>query len=252
MGEPSPDDRQLTVSVRDLHVRFRVYSDHRLTLRQLTARGFRSREATQVHAVRGVNFDIHRGEALGVVGRNGSGKSTLLRAIAGLEHPDAGQVLVRSQPQLLGVGAVLNPALSGYRNAILGALAMGLRRSEIERRMPEVIEFTELGDSMSRPLRTYSSGMRARLTFAVATLQVPDILLIDEALAVGDRGFRRKSLERVREIQQAAGTIVMVTHNLAEIRQTCSRTIWMDNGLLVRDGPTEEVLEAYESDDPDN
>lgn len=249
MTETSVAAPPLTVSVRELHVRFRVYSDHRLTLRQLTARGFRSREVTSVHAVKGISFDIHKGEAVGIIGRNGSGKSTLLRAIAGLEHPSSGEVLVRSQPQLLGVGSVLNPQLSGYRNVILGALAMGLRRSEIEARMDEVIEFTELGESMGRPLRTFSSGMRARLTFAVATLQVPDILLIDEALAVGDRGFRTKSLQRVREIQADAGTIVMVTHNLNEIKETCQRTIWLNDGVVELDGPTAEVLAAYETSD---
>lgn len=249
MAELMVDAPPLTVSVREVHVRFKVYSDHRLTLRQLTARGFRSRETTSVHAVKGVTFDIHKGEAIGIIGRNGSGKSTLLRAIAGLEHPASGEVLVRSQPQLLGVGSVLNPQLSGYRNVILGALAMGLRRSEIEERLEEVIDFTELGESMGRPLKTYSSGMRARLTFAVATLQVPDILLIDEALAVGDRGFRMKSLERIREIQAAAGTIVMVTHNLGEIKETCQRTIWLHNGVVQLDGPTAEVLAAYEASD---
>ena len=149
------------------------------------------------------------------------------------------------QPVLLGVGAALKGELSGYRNIQLGGLAMGLSISQIRDLQEEVAEFTELGEALSRPLMTYSSGMKARLSFAIATLQQPDILLIDEALAVGDKHFRSKSLQRVREIQEAAGTIVMVTHNLDEIRNTCTRAIWMHEGTVVEDGEVEPVLAAY-------
>ena len=237
----------ITVAVEELEVRYRVYADRHLTLRRLVSQRFAGRDATIVHAVRGVSLVVHEGEAVGIVGANGSGKSTLLAAIAGLLPPSAGRVLVRSQPTLLGVNAALKPELSGRRNIVIGALAMGLTMSEVESELEAVTEYTELGDALNRPLRTYSSGMRARLAFAIATLRTPDILLIDEALAVGDRNFRSKSLERVREMQTEAGTILMVTHNLNEIRSTCSRAIWIDEGRVRADGAVEDVLTAYEA-----
>jgi teichoic acid transport system ATP-binding protein len=243
---PSTSTRRLAVSVRDLHIRFKVYSEQTYSMRRLVTRGFKTRAAEEVHAVRGVSLDIGVGEVVGVLGSNGSGKSTLLGAMSGLLAPTEGQVLVRSQPVLLGVNAALKKDLSGHRNIYLGCLAMGMTMSEIRERIDEVAEFTELGKALYRPMRTYSSGMRARLAFAIATLQRPDILLIDEALAVGDRHFRAKSLERVRELQADASTIVMVTHNLNEIRSTCSRAIWIDQGQLHMDGGVDEVIDDYE------
>ncbi len=237
----------IAISVRDLHVRFKIYADKSFTMRRMFTGGFKGRAPEEVHAVRGVSFDVNVGEVVGVLGSNGSGKSTLLGAIAGLLPPAQGAVMVRHQAVLLGVNAALNNHLSGNRNIYLGCLAMGMSMSEIRERIDDVAEFTELGAALQRPLRTYSSGMRARLAFAIATLQQPEILLIDEALAVGDRTFRKKSLDRVREIQAKAGTIVMVTHNLNEIRSTCSRALWVDEGELKMDGSVNEVVDRYES-----
>ena len=155
--------------------------------------------------------------------------------------------MVSAQPQLLGVNAVLKPNLSGYRNAVLGGLAMGMTRGEIEAGLDEIESFAGLGTAMERPLKTFSSGMRARLAFSVATLRTPEILLIDEALAVGDQEFRRRSLEKIRQIRDEAGTVLMVTHNLKEIRKTCNRAVWLDRGIVVMDGPTNEVLASYRS-----
>ena len=246
LPSPSRTGTGPAIVVRDLHVDFKVYADRMFTVRRLLMGGMRARVAQEVHAVRGVSFEVGVGEVVGVIGANGTGKSTLLRAIAGLLPPSSGSVMVRTQPVLLTVAAALKPDLSGYRNITLGCLAMGLPMSEIRQRIDEVAEFAELGDALSRPLRTYSSGMRARLAFAIATLQQPDLLLIDEALAVGDRQFRTKSLARVRELQAEAASIVMVTHNMNEIRTTCSRAIWLDEGRVRMDGDTETVLAAYE------
>jgi teichoic acid transport system ATP-binding protein len=240
-----PQTEPVTVSVRSLHVRYKVYTEQQLTLKELAARGFRQRASVDVHAVRGVSFDVHRGEAVAILGANGSGKSTLLRAVAGLQTPNEGEVLVSSRPRLLGVGATLKPELSGRRNIVLGALAMGLRLGDIEGQVENVIEFAELHEAIDRPLKTYSSGMRARLAFGIATLNAPEIMLIDEALAVGDRRFRKKSLERLRALQAAAGTLLMVTHNLNEIKQTCSRAVWLEQGTMVMDGPAKTVIDAY-------
>jgi teichoic acid transport system ATP-binding protein len=242
-------DAPVAISVQDLHVSYRVYEEQRLSARELLGRGFRRRRHSTVHAVRGVTFDIRAGEAVGIVGSNGSGKSTLLQTVAGLQARESGRVLVRAEPHLLGVNAALKPNLSGYRNVMLGGLAIGMTRAEIEDRFSEVEEFSGLGDAMARPLRTFSSGMRARLAFSIATLRTPEILLIDEALAVGDRDFRKRSLERVRKIRDDAGTVMMVTHNLNEVRNTCRRVIWLDHGTIRADGPTEAVLEIYESGD---
>ncbi|WP_420450881.1 ABC transporter ATP-binding protein [Ilumatobacter sp.] len=237
----------VSVAVRDVDVRYKVFSDRHFGMRDLVSRGFKNRESTVVHAVKEVSFEVHIGEVVGMVGSNGSGKSTLLRAIAGVQAVHSGSVKVRGAAQLLGVGGALKKELSGYRNVMLGGLASGLTRAEIEARMDGIVEFSGLGDAMARPMRTYSSGMQARLAFSIATLKVPDILLIDEALAVGDKEFREKSLARVEEIRAEAGTVLMVTHNTAEIRRSCSRTIWLEKGVLRADGPTDEVLDLYEA-----
>lgn len=246
-GAPSTarDDR-LAVSARHVDIKYRVYEERFFSARELVTRGFRSRKSTIVHAVKDVSFDILVGQAVGIIGSNGSGKSTLLRGIAGLQSLADGKIYVSGEAQLLGVGAALKPTLSGYRNVLLGGLAMGLQRSEILEQMDNIVEFSGLGEAMGRPMITYSSGMRARLAFSIATLRIPDILLIDEALAVGDKDFRERSLARINEIRDAAGTVIMVTHNLGEIRQTCRRAIWLDGGAVVEDGDVEDVLEHYE------
>jgi len=238
----------LALSVQGLHVRFRVFEEQQFTIRELVARGFRNRHAVEVHALDNVDLDVAVGEAVGLVGANGSGKSTLLRAIAGLQSKAAGTVLVRGQPHLLGVHAALKPQLSGYRNILLGGLAMGLTLSEIDERIEDVIIFSGLDEAIGRPMATYSSGMRARLAFSIATLRVPEVLLIDEALAVGDREFRERSLARINVIREQARSVIMVTHNLNEIRQTCDRAVWLDRGRIRADGDVGDVLDQYERD----
>ena len=192
-----PRRGDVTLAVEDVHVIYRVYEDRKPTLRQLVAQRFQSRKYREIHAVRGVNFVAHVGEAIGVIGRNGSGKSTLLRAMAGLLPVNQGAVYTRSEPALLGVGAALQPKLSGRRNIVLGGLALGLSRAEIDARIEEIIDFSGLREAIDLPLRTYSSGMRGRLHFALATATVPDVLLIDEVLSVGDREFQQRSAERI-------------------------------------------------------
>ncbi|NNE10943.1 MAG: ABC transporter ATP-binding protein [Ilumatobacter sp.] len=237
----------LAIVVDRADVRYTVYEEPHVSARKMVSRGFKTRRKIEVHAVKEVTFDVHVGEAVGIVGSNGSGKSSLLRSIAGLQSLASGSVRVRGEVSLLGVGAALKPSLSGYRNVMLGGLALGMSQAEIEDKMDEIVEFSGLGTAMARPMNTYSSGMRARLAFSISTLRVPDVLLIDEALAVGDKDFRAKSLERLREIQAQAGTIMMVTHNMNEIRETCDRALWLDDGVLIADGPAADVIEQYES-----
>lgn len=237
-----------SIVATDVDIKYKVYEDRVFSARQLVSSGFTGNKSTIVHAVKSASFTVNIGEAVGVVGSNGSGKSTLLRAIAGLQSLSTGSIKVRGEVGLLGVGAALKPSLSGYRNVFLGGLAVGLSEAEIEAKLPEIIEFSGLANAMGRPMNTYSSGMKARLAFSISTLKVPDILLIDEALAVGDKDFRAKSLQRLSEIRDEAGTIMMVTHNLSEIRTTCTRAIWLDEGVLRADGPVDDVLAAYEGD----
>jgi teichoic acid transport system ATP-binding protein len=234
------------VVMRNVHLTYVIYREARLQLREVVSRGFQPRARHYVRAVRGISAVVNKGETLGIVGPNGSGKSTLLRALAGLMPLDRGRIYARSRPTLLGVGAVLKPQLSGRRNIVLGGLAAGMTRQEIAARMQEIVRFSGLGEFIDLPLNAYSSGMRARLHFSIATAVVPEILLIDEALAVGDRDFRRRSWKRIDEIRAAAGCVILVSHQMNEIRRTCARTMWIEQGRIVMDGPTDEVLAAYD------
>ncbi|MET9954946.1 ABC transporter ATP-binding protein [Streptomyces sp. NPDC006339] len=203
-----------------------------------------------VHAVKGVSFVAYRGEAIGLIGSNGSGKSTLLRAVAGLLPTSAGRVHTRGRPALLGVEAALMGDLTGERNVILGGLAMGMSRKEITARYADIVAFSGINDkdedAISRPMRTYSSGMGARLRFSIAAARSHDVLLIDEALATGDASFRRRSRERIDELRAEAGTVFLVSHSNATIAETCDRALWLEAGTLRRDGPAGEVVAAYE------
>lgn len=235
------------VIVNDLYVTYRVFATGKAAgsarsglLR--TARGIR-----EVHALKGVSFVAYENESIGVIGSNGSGKSTLMRAMTGLTPPAAGAVYARSRPNMLGVGAALLPNLSGSRNVVLGGLALGFTRAEVEDLRGRIVEFAELEDSIDLPMRTYSSGMQARLKFSIAASRTHDILIIDEALAVGDRRFRQRSEARIREIAKEAGTIFLVSHSMQSIRDTCQRTLWINRGVLEMDGPTDEVVKAYEA-----
>lgn len=238
-------DHRPVVVVDDVHVTYRIYEDRQLGLyERFATRQFR-RRYRQVHAVKGVSFSLHEGDAFGIIGTNGSGKSTLLSAMTGLLPIESGTIRVSSRPTLLGVGAALRQNLSGRRNIVLGCLAAGLTRSEIAERMDDIIEFSGLEDFIDMPMRAYSSGMRARLTFSIATARTPEILLIDEALAVGDQAFKARSSERVKEIRESAGAVVIVSHNLNEIESSCNRALWLDGGVPRAIGDPAEVIEQY-------
>jgi teichoic acid transport system ATP-binding protein len=239
---------RVTMLVEDVHVTYRVYEDKRPRARDVFTRGRAARAYREIKAVRGVSFEARAGEAIGFIGRNGSGKSTLLKAMAGLLPTDQGRILAHSPPSLLGVGAVLQPNLSGRRNIILGTLALGLSKREAESQVEEITAFAGLEDFIDLPMRTYSSGMKARLHFSIATAVTPEILMIDEALAVGDEVFRRRSDARIRELQEAAGTIFLVSHSMDSIIDTCTRVMWMDAGTIIAEGDPEEVVERYRAE----
>jgi teichoic acid transport system ATP-binding protein len=236
---------QVLVRVRDVHVIYRVFEDRKVGLRERVSTGQWRRRTRRVHAVRGVSFDLHRGESLGVVGPNGSGKSTLLGALTGLIPVHSGTICVRSRPTLLSVGAVLRRQLSGRRNIVLGCLAAGMQPAEVDTKIEEIIDFSGLREYIDMPLQAYSSGMRARLAFAVATARIPEILLVDEALAVGDEAFRQRSAERIATIRATSGAVIHVSHSVEEIRNSCTRVLWLQDGVVRMDGSPDSVLDAY-------
>ena len=253
---PPEPDAPATVICDDVHLIYRVAGRRRKrneassALRRLVSRS--EQNVREIHAVKGVSFATRRGESVGLIGPNGSGKSTLLRAIAGVMPPAKGTIYTEGSPALLSVGAVLIPEMTGERNVILGCLAMGMTREEAEAAYDDIVEFSGLEDAISLPMSTYSSGMSARLRFAIATARTHEVLLIDEALATGDAQFRRRSERRIRELCDAAGTIFLVSHGLQVIRDTCNRVIWLEKGEIVMDGDTDEVVDAYEDRyDPD-
>ncbi len=236
--------QSLTIRVTDLVLDYEIYEDRRAALRQrLVTKTGTGRSL--VNALKGVSFDASEGHSIGVIGSNGSGKSTLLAAVAGLLPPTSGEILVAEEPKLLGVGATLMPGVTGYRNIRLGCMALGMPAGEVDEQIQSIVEFTDLGEAIYRPLRTYSSGMRARLHFAIATSVEPRILLIDEALSVGDKAFRAKSAARIEEIVSRAGTLMLVSHSMDEIKRMCDRVLWIEKGELVADGPTDDVLAEY-------
>ncbi|GGU12634.1 ABC transporter ATP-binding protein [Streptomyces coeruleorubidus] len=204
----------------------------------------------RVHAVKNVSFVAYRGEAIGLIGTNGSGKSTLLKAVAGLLPVENGRIYTGGQPSLLGVNAAMMNDLTGERNVHLGGLAMGMSREQVRNRYQDIVDFSginEKGDFITLPMRTYSSGMAARLRFSIAAAKDHDVLLIDEALATGDRSFQKRSEDRIRELRKHAGTVFLVSHNNKSIRDTCDRVLWLERGELLMDGPTEDVLKEYEA-----
>ena len=239
---------ELSVQVTDLHIEFEVFSDRRAGLRQRLATKEGSGRRV-IEAVNGVSFETRRGEAIGVIGSNGSGKSTLLSALAGLIKPTSGEILVSCEPKLLGVGAVLLNGATGIRNIRLGCLALGMSSEELDDRVAEIVEFTGLGEAIDRPLKTYSAGMRARLHFAISTAVQPEILLVDEALSVGDKEFRKKSRAKIESLLANAGTLFLVSHSTKQIERLCTRGLWLENGKLLADGPITDVIAQYGDDD---
>ncbi|WP_394216744.1 ABC transporter ATP-binding protein [Brachybacterium vulturis] len=248
-----PSD-QLSLLVNDLHVSYRVFGAKKVghgagrdwgVLGRLVRRGAKQPTVREIKAVRGITFAAKHGEAIGIIGVNGSGKSTLLRAIAGLIPPAGGSVHVAGNPALLGVNAVLMKDLTGERNITIGALALGLTKKQVNERFQEIVDFAEIGDFVNLPMKTYSSGMGARLRFAISASAIPDILMIDEALATGDAAFRAKSKEKMDEVREGAGTVFLVSHSLNTIVSMCTRVLWVHEGKLVMDGGSKEVCAAY-------
>jgi lipopolysaccharide transport system ATP-binding protein len=198
-------------------------------------------------ALHDVSFDLRHGETLGVIGRNGAGKSTLLRLLAGILAPDTGSILHKTDKvSLLALQAGFIPALTGRENAVLSGILLGMQRAEVEARMDEMVRFAELEQFIDEPVRTYSSGMRARLGFTVAFQADPDVLLIDEVLGIGDASFKEKSSAAMREKIASDKTVVIVTHHPETILDLCDRVAWVNQGVTVEVGEPHQVVDNYQ------
>lgn len=198
-----------------------------------------------VEALKDVSFVAYSGECIGILGKNGSGKSTLLSIIAGNETATSGLVRVSTEPTLLGVSAALQPKLTGRENTKIGLLAMGLYKDEVEELIDPVIEWAELSDSADRPMETYSSGMKSRLKFAIATAVKREILMVDEALSTGDATFAEKARKRMQGFLDDAGTVFIVSHSAGTIQKHCTRVIWLYEGSVIADGAPKKILRNY-------
>jgi ABC-type polysaccharide/polyol phosphate transport system ATPase subunit len=235
------------ISLQNVSVSFYIPREKVVNLKEYVIRWIKGQnEKIEFQALRKVSFEVHPGETVGIIGRNGSGKSTLLRVIARVLQPMEGRVKTTGQiAPMLELGAGFHQELTGRENIFLNGTLLGHSQAEISERVTEIIDFAELWDFIDAPLRTYSSGMVTRLGFAAATAFVPDILLLDEILSVGDEKFQQKCLDRIRTFKEAGTTFVIVSHSSELIRNTCDRAIWLDRGKVRLIGDAAQVIEKY-------
>jgi teichoic acid transport system ATP-binding protein len=249
--EQTDPDFRYAIRVKDVKVDYRTIIDPRAntlrhTVTQFGRKNSNGRKVKTIHAVRGVSFDVPHGSVLGIIGANGAGKSTIMRAIAGILPPSSGEIVVNGRiSTLLALGVGFNGQLSGRDNVVLGGLAAGLSRKQVNERFEQIAAWAELEEFIDMPMKSYSSGMYGRLAFAVSTHLEPDVLLIDEALSTGDAHFRRKSYDKMQELLEQARTIVIVSHGIGAIKEMCDDCIWMHKGELVRRGRPDDVAAEY-------
>lgn len=237
------------IELDDVHLTFTVHQQKRVSFKEYVVRGlFRKggSNAVAVHALAGLNLSVHDGDRLGVIGHNGAGKSTLLKLIAGIYPPTGGEVAVDgSICSLFDISLGFEHEASGWENITYRAYLQGESPASLKGKINAIAEFTELGDFLNVPVRHYSAGMLMRLAFSIATAIEPEILLVDEVLAVGDLAFQQKAQARMKQLMSSARIMVLVAHDLGTIRTMCNRTVWMEHGVAKMDGPTDEVVDAY-------
>jgi ABC-type polysaccharide/polyol phosphate transport system ATPase subunit len=240
-------DSAFAIRVENVTQRFRVIHERPDSVRELFSKFFRKKvRYHDFEAVSGVSLSVEPGEVVGIVGRNGSGKSTLLKIIAGVYRPSVGSVSVHGTiAPLIELGAGMHPELTGRENILLNGLLMGFSKQDMMRREQSIIDFADIGDFIEAPIKQYSSGMYMRLAFAVATEVDPDILVMDEVLAVGDFEFQDKCFKRLRRFRESGKTILLVTHSMSQIEEICTRAVFLDRGRIIADGRPAEVIELY-------
>lgn len=238
-------ENNIAIKVSHMTKNFKLYSDKPNTLKERIVRGWKNK--TEVHTVlKDINLEIKKGETVALIGVNGSGKSTLLKLMTKIIYPNKGTLKTYGKlTSLLELGAGFHPDFTGRENIYFNAAIFGLTRQEIDARLQSIIDFSELGDFIDSPVRTYSSGMYMRLAFSVAINVDAEILLIDEILAVGDQHFQEKCFAKLEELAKSNMTIVIVSHSLDSIRKLCNRAIWINNGEVAMDGEADKVIETY-------
>lgn len=239
------DNNNYAIEVKDLKIRYR--SLNKISIKKSLFK-LKKTNSEIFEAVRGVSFNVKQGEIVGLTGKNGSGKSTMLRAIAGIFAPDEGSIDLHGKTvSLLAIGVGFQKRLTGRENIYLSGMLLGFSEDEINAHMKEIIEFSELGDFIDKPVKTYSSGMYSKLAFSITVILETEIMLIDEVLSVGDAKFKKKSYRKMKElISQEDRTVIIVSHSTETLRKLCDRVIWLHDGKIRMDGPTDEVLPAYD------
>lgn len=236
---------RITIDIRNLSKRFGLYSSPAARLKEIL-NPFGRGDGPEVWALKDVSFQVKHGECIGVIGRNGSGKSTLLQVLCGVLRPTSGEVAVRGRVSaLLELGAGFHPEFSGRDNVYMNGALMGLSHREMDLRFQEIADFAEIGQFIEQPVRTYSSGMFVRLAFACAVTIAPDILIVDEALAVGDAYFREKCQRKITEFRQKGGSMILVSHDMPAIKELCDSAILLHKGVIVERGDPSKVVQTY-------
>ena len=238
--------KEIAISVDNVEKSFKIYKDKGFTLKERVL-FFKSRNAyVKNNILRGISFDIEKGDILGIVGKNGSGKSTLLKLITKIIYPDSGSIKINGKvSSLIELGAGFHPDMTGRENIYINASIYGLTKKEIDSKLDTIIKFSELEEFIDSPIRTYSSGMYMRLAFSVAINVEAEILLIDEILSVGDANFQAKCFRKMQELKDSGITIVIVSHDLHTMEKLCNKVIWIESGKIKRSGIPNEVLKEY-------
>jgi len=236
------------IEVRDVSMRFRMANDNIRSIKEYVVQMLKGKmQYNEFEALKNVSFDVKRGEVVGLIGHNGAGKSTILKVISGILKPTEGSVTVRGNiAPMLELGSGFDYDLSGKENIFLNGAILGYSEEFLNSKYEEIVEFSEIGQFIDVPLRNYSSGMIARLAFSIATVVVPEVLIVDEVLSVGDANFQEKSYKRMMELMHGGTTVLFVSHSLPQIRSMCSRVVWLDHGQVRMFGDTQEVCDAYE------
>ena len=238
-------NNEYVIRIKNLYKDFIIYGDKANTLKERVIR-FNKSNKELFHVLKNINLNIKKGETVALIGVNGSGKSTLLKLITKIIYPTKGEINVKGKlTSLLELGAGFHQDFSGRENIYFNASIFGLTKKEIDKRIDDIIEFSELGDFIDSPVRTYSSGMYMRLAFSVAINVDADILLIDEILAVGDKRFQDKCLNKMLELKKQGKTMVFVSHSIDSVKFLCDRAVWLSNGEIKMDGKTADVLDEY-------
>lgn len=235
------------IEVKNINMEFKIASDKILSIKEYLVARFKGELKYNVHKVlKDVSFEVKKGEVVGIIGRNGAGKSTLLKIISGVLSPTKGSVEVGGIiVPMLELGAGFDADLSGRENVYLNGAILGYSKSFLDERYDDIVAFSELQDFMETPIRNYSSGMMMRLAFSIATVVQPEILIVDEILAVGDEGFQRKSKERMLELMSGGTTVLFVSHSIDQIEEMCNRVVWLDQGTVRQIGQADEVCREY-------